>query len=114
MKQARDQRRATEVSQKRTEDVQKLVEERTLAAKTTVATMNNILEAIAAEKDKLMVSTRQEMERVKAERADAEAKAVEAYQDAFVDTPEYQDLVQCLMTIGGEQLVERIMEIHPE
>ncbi|KAL2532750.1 hypothetical protein Adt_06101 [Abeliophyllum distichum] len=55
-----------------------------------------------------------ELEKIKAERADAEARTVEAYQDAFVDTPEYQDLTQHMMTVGGEQLVERIMEAHPE
>ncbi|KAL2475569.1 Uncharacterized protein Adt_36305 [Abeliophyllum distichum] len=84
LKHARDQKRAAEVSQKRAEDAQKLAEERTLAAETAVATANNSLEAVAAEKDKLLVSARQE------------------------------DLAQCLMTIGGEQLVERIMETHPE
>ncbi|KAL2485820.1 hypothetical protein Adt_30576 [Abeliophyllum distichum] len=48
------------------------------------------------------------------ERANVEAKAVEVYQDAFVDTPEYQDLTQRLMTVDGEQLVERITEAYPE
>ncbi|KAL2466029.1 hypothetical protein Adt_41880 [Abeliophyllum distichum] len=53
------------------------------------ADLKRSLEAITAEKDKFLVSAREEVEKVKAERADAEAKAVEAYQDAFVDTPEY-------------------------
>ncbi|KAL2497251.1 hypothetical protein Adt_22801 [Abeliophyllum distichum] len=88
LKQVRDQKRAAEVFQKRAEDDQKLAEKRTLVVETAVATANNNLEAVAAEKDKML--------------------------DAFVDTPEYQDLAQRLMTIGGEQLVKRIMETHPE
>ncbi|KAL2461709.1 hypothetical protein Adt_45129 [Abeliophyllum distichum] len=79
-----------------------------------LATANSSLEAVVLEKETSLAAAKQELERVRAERADAEAKAVEAYQDAFVDTPEYQDLAQRLMTIGGEQLVERIMETHPE
>ncbi|KAL2506069.1 hypothetical protein Adt_21690 [Abeliophyllum distichum] len=107
-------KRVAEVFQKRAEDAQKLAEERTLAAETAVATANSILEAVAAVKDKLLVSTRQEVERVNVERTDVQAKVVEAYQDAFVDTPEYQILVQRLMTIGRKQLVEWIMETHLE
>ncbi|KAL2531994.1 hypothetical protein Adt_05345 [Abeliophyllum distichum] len=88
LKQDRDQKRATEASQKRVEEAQK--------------------------KETSLAAVKQELERVRTERANAEAKAVEAYQDAFVDTSEYQDLAQRLMTIGREQLVERIMETHPE
>ncbi|KAL2474464.1 hypothetical protein Adt_35200 [Abeliophyllum distichum] len=116
LKQARDQKRAAEVFHKRAEKAQKLAEDRTLMAKTALATANSSLEAIVAEKEKSLAAAKQELERVRAEQAEAEAevKAVEAYQDAFVDTPEYQDLAQRLMTVGGEQLVERIMETHPE
>ncbi|KAL2497257.1 hypothetical protein Adt_22807 [Abeliophyllum distichum] len=114
LKQARDQRRAAEASQKRAEEAQKLAEDRTLETETVLATVNSSLEAAAADNERSLTATKLELEKVKAERADAEAKAVEVYQDAFVDTPEYQDLVQCLMTVGGEQLVERIMEAHPE
>ncbi|KAL2533465.1 hypothetical protein Adt_06816 [Abeliophyllum distichum] len=66
------------------------------------------------DKEKSLTVAKLELEKVMVERADAEAETVEAYQDAFVDTPEYQDLAQRLMTVGGEQLVERIMETHPE
>lgn len=44
------------------------------------------------ENEKLLEAARQEVERVNTERADVEARAVKAYQDAFVDTPKYQDL----------------------
>ncbi|KAL2542531.1 hypothetical protein Adt_03509 [Abeliophyllum distichum] len=111
---ARDQRRAAEASQKRAEEAQKLAEDRTLVADTALATASSSLEAAAADNERSLIATKLELEKVRAERTDAEAKAVEAYQDAFVDTPEYQDLAQRLMTIGGEQLVERIMEAHPE
>ncbi|KAL2486226.1 hypothetical protein Adt_30982 [Abeliophyllum distichum] len=98
LKQARDQRRAVEASQKHAED-------QTLAAETALAATNSSLEVTAADNEKSLTATKLELEKVKVERADAEAKAVEAYQDAFVDTPEYKDLAQCLMTVGGEQLV---------
>ncbi|KAL2462282.1 hypothetical protein Adt_45702 [Abeliophyllum distichum] len=103
LKQARDQRRATEASQKYAEEAQKLVDDRTLVAETTLATANSSLEVVVADKEKSLTVAKLELDRVR-----------EAYQDAFVDTPEYQDLTQRLMTIGGEQLVERIMETHPE
>ncbi|KAL2471880.1 Uncharacterized protein Adt_40016 [Abeliophyllum distichum] len=108
-----DLRRAAEASQKRAEDAQKLAEDQTLVAKTALAAANNSLEAAVADNERSLTATKLELEKVKIERANTEAKAVEAYQDAFVDTPEYQDLAQHLMTVGGEQLVERIMEAHP-
>ncbi|KAL2498208.1 hypothetical protein Adt_23758 [Abeliophyllum distichum] len=114
LKQARDQRGAAEASQKRAEEAQKLAEDRTLAAETALIAVNSNLEAAAADNERLLTVTKLELEKIKAERADAEARAVEAYQDAFVDTPEYPDLAQHLMTVGGEQLVERIMEAHSE
>ncbi|KAL2531332.1 hypothetical protein Adt_04683 [Abeliophyllum distichum] len=91
--------------QKRVEEAQKLAEDRTLVAETALAITNSSIEATVADKVKSLAMAKLELERVRAERADAEAKIVEAYQDAFVDTPEYQDLVQRLMTIGREQLV---------
>ncbi|KAL2475161.1 hypothetical protein Adt_35897 [Abeliophyllum distichum] len=114
LKQARDQMMAIEASQKRVEEAQKLAEDRTLAAETTLAATNSSLEAAAADNERSLIATKLELEKIKAERADAEAKAVEAYQDAFVDTSMYQDLAQRLMIVGGEQLVERIMEAHLE
>ncbi|KAL2474961.1 hypothetical protein Adt_35697 [Abeliophyllum distichum] len=99
---------------KRVEEAQKLVEDQTLTAETALATANISLEVVVAEKEKSLAAARQKLKRVRAKRADAEAKAVEVYQGTFVDTPEYQDLTQHLMTVGGKQLVERIMEIHPE
>ncbi|KAL2471771.1 hypothetical protein Adt_39907 [Abeliophyllum distichum] len=121
LKQARDQKRTAEASQKRAkeaqslvEGAQKLAEDRILATETALAATNSRSEAAAADNKRSLSAMRLELAKIKAERADAEARAVEAYQDAFVDTPEYQDLAQCLMTVGGEQLVERIMEAHPE
>ncbi|KAL2467077.1 hypothetical protein Adt_42928 [Abeliophyllum distichum] len=116
LKQAGYQKRAAEASQKSAEEAQKLAEDRTLAAETALAAANNSLEAAAADNERSLSAMRLELEKTRTERADADAdaRAVEAYQDAFVDTPEYQDLAQRLMTVGGEQLMERIMEAHPE
>ncbi|KAL2497709.1 Uncharacterized protein Adt_23259 [Abeliophyllum distichum] len=121
LKQARNQRKAAEASQKRAEEAQKLAEEaqklaedRTLAAETALAAANSSLQAAATDNEMSLSVTKLELEKIKAKRADAEARAVETYQDAFVDTPEYQDLAQLLMTVGREQLVERIMEAYPE
>ncbi|KAL2505109.1 Uncharacterized protein Adt_20730 [Abeliophyllum distichum] len=96
LKQVRDQMRAAEASQKRAEEAQ------------------NSLEVAVANNERSLTATKLELEKIKAERAVAEARAMEAYQDAFVDTSEYQDLAQRLMTVGGKQLVERIIEAHPE
>ncbi|KAL2504387.1 hypothetical protein Adt_20008 [Abeliophyllum distichum] len=114
LKQARDQRRAVEASQKRVEEAQKSSKYRTLVAETMLAAANSSLEGAVANKEKLLPMVKLELEIVRVKRADAEAKTVEAYQDAFVDTPEYQDLALRLMTVGGEQLVEQIMETHPK
>ncbi|KAL2505252.1 Uncharacterized protein Adt_20873 [Abeliophyllum distichum] len=89
-------------------EAQKLVEDRTLAAETALAATNSSSKAVATDNERSLSAMRLELEKIKAERADAEVGAVDAYQDAFVDTPEYQDLEQYLMTVGGEQLVERI------
>ncbi|KAL2517166.1 hypothetical protein Adt_13413 [Abeliophyllum distichum] len=86
---ARDQRRTAETSQKRAEEAQKLAEDRTLVAETALASANSSLEAAVVDKEKLLAAVKLELEKVRAERADAEAKVVEVYQDAFVDTPEY-------------------------
>ncbi|KAL2512951.1 hypothetical protein Adt_18551 [Abeliophyllum distichum] len=114
LKQARDQMRATESFQKHAEEAQKVAEDRTLMAETVLAAANSSLEAAVADNERSFAAAKLELEKVRAERADAEGKAVEAYQYAFVDTPEYQDLTQRLMTVGGKQLVEQIMEAHPE
>ncbi|KAL2518609.1 Uncharacterized protein Adt_14856 [Abeliophyllum distichum] len=118
---ARDQKKAVEASQKHVEEdqsladeAQKLADDQNLAAETALAAANSSSEAAAADNERSLSAMRLELEKIKVEQADAEARAVEAYQDAFVDTPEYQDLAQRLMTVGGEQLVERIMEAHPE
>ncbi|KAL2480298.1 hypothetical protein Adt_33264 [Abeliophyllum distichum] len=86
---AQDQRRAAEASQKRAEEAQKLAEDRTLAAETTLAAANGSLEAAAVDNERSLIATKLELEKIKAERADTKARAVEAYQDVFVDTPEY-------------------------
>ncbi|KAL2461761.1 Plus3 domain-containing protein [Abeliophyllum distichum] len=101
LKQARDQKRAAEASQNCVEEAQKLAEDRTLAAETVLAAANSSLKAVAADNERSLSVTKLELEKIKTERADAEARAVEAYQDAFVDTPEYQDLAQYRMTVGG-------------
>ncbi|KAL2471577.1 hypothetical protein Adt_39713 [Abeliophyllum distichum] len=41
-------------------------------------------------------------------------KLFEELKEGFGDTPEYQDLTHHFMTAGGEQLVERINEVHLE
>ncbi|KAL2472007.1 hypothetical protein Adt_40143 [Abeliophyllum distichum] len=114
LKQARNQRRAAEVSQKRVEEAQKFAEDRILVAETAIAATNSSLEAATADNERSLAATKLELEKVTVERANAKVKTVEAYQDTFVDTPEYQDLTQRLMTMGEEQLVERIMEAHSE
>ncbi|KAL2480302.1 hypothetical protein Adt_33268 [Abeliophyllum distichum] len=114
LKQAQDQKRAAEASQKCTEEAQKLAKDQTLAAETVLAAVNSSLEAAVADNEKSLSAMRLELEKIKAKQADAEARAVKAYHNAFVDTPEYQDFTQRLMTVSGEQLVERIMEAHPE
>ncbi|KAL2474333.1 hypothetical protein Adt_35069 [Abeliophyllum distichum] len=108
LKQARDQRMTVEASQKHVEEAQKLAEDRTLVVMTTLAAAISSLEAAVVDTERSLAEAKLELEKVRVERADAEAKAVKTYQDAFVDTPEYQDLVQRLMTVDGEQLVERI------
>ncbi|KAL2480271.1 Plus3 domain-containing protein [Abeliophyllum distichum] len=102
LKQARDQKRAAEASQKCTEEAQKLAEDQTIAVETVLAAANNSLEAAAADNERSFSAMRLELEKIKVEQADAEARAVETYQDAFVDTPEYQDLAQLLMIVDGE------------
>ncbi|KAL2471337.1 hypothetical protein Adt_39473 [Abeliophyllum distichum] len=108
------EKKRVEEAQKLAEEAQKLAEDRTLVAEASLATANSSLEATVGDNERSLATVKIKLEKVRAERVDAEAKVVEAYQDAFVDTPEYQDLVQCLMTVGGEQLVERIMDAHPE
>ncbi|KAL2505714.1 hypothetical protein Adt_21335 [Abeliophyllum distichum] len=69
---------------------------------------------MAAKKDKQLAKVKEKIERVKPDHVDAEARAVAVYQDRFEDTPECKDLTHHFMRAGGEQLVERIVEIHPE
>ncbi|KAL2474540.1 hypothetical protein Adt_35276 [Abeliophyllum distichum] len=69
---------------------------------------------MVAEKDKLLTGVKEEIERVKANRLDAEARTAAAYQDGFKDTPEHKDRAHHFMTASEEQLVERITKIHPE
>ncbi|KAL2526794.1 Uncharacterized protein Adt_11848 [Abeliophyllum distichum] len=109
-----DMKKRADEAQSLAEEAQKLAEDLTLAAKTALAVANSSLEAAAVDNERSLSETKLELEKIKVEQADAEARAVEAYQDAFVDTPEYQDLAQRLVTLGREQLVERIMEVHPE
>ncbi|KAL2497590.1 hypothetical protein Adt_23140 [Abeliophyllum distichum] len=114
LKDATTHKRTTEAVQESTEEAQKLAKERPFAVETALATANSALEALAAKKEWLLAETREEMERMKADRAEVEAKVVVAYQEGFEDTPEYQNLAHHFMTAGGEQLVERIGEVHPE
>ncbi|KAL2541346.1 hypothetical protein Adt_02324 [Abeliophyllum distichum] len=114
LKDARDRRKATEAFQKPAEEAQKLAEERAFAAETAMATANSILEAMIVEKDKLLAEVKEEIERVNADRVDAKARVVAVYQDGFEATSAYKNLVYYFMTAGGEQLIERIAETHPE
>ncbi|KAL2497846.1 hypothetical protein Adt_23396 [Abeliophyllum distichum] len=66
------------------------------------------------EKDKLLTEVKEEIERVKEDRVDTEARAVAAYQDGFEGTFEYRDLAHHFMTADREQLIEMIVETHPE
>ncbi|KAL2471664.1 hypothetical protein Adt_39800 [Abeliophyllum distichum] len=113
LKKAQDQKRATEASQKCTEEAQNLAEERAFVDETTVATANNF-EAIFFEKDKQLAEVKEQVERVKADRTDAEARIVMAYQKEFESTFEYIELAHKFMTACGQHLVERIEEIHLE
>ncbi|KAL2505076.1 hypothetical protein Adt_20697 [Abeliophyllum distichum] len=65
LKQARDQKRVVEASQKCAEEAQKLAEEKAFATKTAVATVNSNFKAVVVEKDKLLVEVKEEVERVK-------------------------------------------------
>ncbi|KAL2480611.1 hypothetical protein Adt_33577 [Abeliophyllum distichum] len=87
------------------EEAHRLVEERTFAAETAMATANSTFEAIVAEKDKMLAKVKEEIGRVKADCTDTEARMVAAYQDGFEGTSEYNDLAHHFMTIGGGQLV---------
>ncbi|KAL2542244.1 hypothetical protein Adt_03222 [Abeliophyllum distichum] len=104
LKDARDQIRATEASQKCTVEAQKLAKERAFTAETAMATANTTLEAMLPEKDKLLAEVKEEIERVKVDRADAEARMVAAYQDRFEDMSEYKDLAHHFITAGREDL----------
>ncbi|KAL2542589.1 hypothetical protein Adt_03567 [Abeliophyllum distichum] len=94
--------KVAEAFQKRSEEAQKLVEERAFTAKTTVATTNNTFEAMVAEKDMLLTEAKEEIERVKVDRIDAKDRIVMAYQDGFKDTPKYKDLAHQFMTTDGD------------
>ncbi|KAL2462365.1 Plus3 domain-containing protein [Abeliophyllum distichum] len=74
LKQARDQRRAAEAFQKSTEEAQKSAENRTLVAETVLAIANSSLEVTVADNEKSLAVAKLELEKVRAERADAEAK----------------------------------------
>ncbi|KAL2542698.1 Uncharacterized protein Adt_03676 [Abeliophyllum distichum] len=84
------------------------------AAETAVAIANSNLEAVIVEKDKQLAEAREEVEKVEVERADAVERVVLAYKEEFENTPEYMELAHRFITVGGEQLVERIGKTHPE
>ncbi|KAL2542233.1 hypothetical protein Adt_03211 [Abeliophyllum distichum] len=104
LKDARDRIRAIEASQKCTMEAQKLAEERAFTAETAMATANSTLEAMLAKKDKLLAEFKEEIERVKVDCSDAEARMVAAYQDRFEDMSMYKDLAHHFMTAGREDL----------
>ncbi|KAL2542700.1 hypothetical protein Adt_03678 [Abeliophyllum distichum] len=88
--------------------------DRAFAAETAVAIANSNLEAVIVEKDKQLAEAREEVEKVEVERADAAERVLLAYKEKFENTHEYMELTHRFMTAGGEQLVERIGETHPE
>ncbi|KAL2527012.1 hypothetical protein Adt_12066 [Abeliophyllum distichum] len=96
------------------DEAKNLVEKRAFVAETALVTANSALEALAAEKERLLAEAREEMEKIKADCTEVEAKVVAVYQKRFEDTPEYQDHAHHFMTAGGKQLVESIGEVHPE
>ncbi|KAL2532521.1 hypothetical protein Adt_05872 [Abeliophyllum distichum] len=114
LKQVGDQKRAVEASKKCIEESQKLAEDQAFMVETTIATSNNNMEAVVAEKDKQLVEAEEEVEKVKAERADNEARAVLVYNEEFENTPEYMQLTYHFMMAGEKQLVERIGETYPK
>ncbi|KAL2466075.1 hypothetical protein Adt_41926 [Abeliophyllum distichum] len=59
--------------------IPKIGEERALVAEIAVATVNCNFEAMVVEKDKLLVEAKEEVERVKADCANAEARALSEY-----------------------------------
>ncbi|KAL2527230.1 hypothetical protein Adt_12284 [Abeliophyllum distichum] len=74
----------------------------------------NNLEAVVAEKDKQLAKAREEVEKVRIEHDEAEVRTVLAYKEEFPNTPEYLQLAHLFMMAGGDQLVEKIGETHPE
>ncbi|KAL2526463.1 hypothetical protein Adt_11517 [Abeliophyllum distichum] len=81
---------------------------------TAVASARSNLEAMVAEKDKQLTKARKEVERVKVEFADVEARVVLEYMEDFENTPEYMYPINHFMTASREQLVERIGKTHLE
>ncbi|KAL2542654.1 hypothetical protein Adt_03632 [Abeliophyllum distichum] len=69
---------------------------------------------MVAERDKQLVMAKEDVERVKVDRADAEARTVMVYHEEFEIMSEYIELAHKFMTADGHQLVERIGETHPE
>ncbi|KAL2542674.1 hypothetical protein Adt_03652 [Abeliophyllum distichum] len=75
---------------------------------------NRNFEAMVAKRDKQLVKAKEDVERVKVDRADAEARAVMVYHEEFESMSEYMELAHKFMMTDGHQLVERIGETHPE
>ncbi|KAL2526462.1 hypothetical protein Adt_11516 [Abeliophyllum distichum] len=81
---------------------------------TALKKSSNNLEAMVAEKEKQLTEAKEEVDRVKAECADVEARVVLAYKEDFENTPEYMYPTNHFMTASREQLVERIGKTHLE
>ncbi|KAL2475226.1 hypothetical protein Adt_35962 [Abeliophyllum distichum] len=81
---------------------QKFAEDRVFAAETTVATADNNLEAAVSKKDKQLANAREDVEKVKAERTNADERVVLVYKKEFENTPEYMKLDHRFMTASGE------------
>ncbi|KAL2506248.1 hypothetical protein Adt_21869 [Abeliophyllum distichum] len=79
LKDTRDQKKASSASEKHAEEPHKLAKERALAAETAVAIANSTFEAMVVEKDKLLAEAKEEVERVKIDRTDAEARTMVVY-----------------------------------
>ncbi|KAL2471356.1 hypothetical protein Adt_39492 [Abeliophyllum distichum] len=83
-------------------EAQKLANGRALVAETAIVTANSNFEAMVAEKNTLLAKAKEEVERVKTDRVDAEARAFATCQDGFEDMPNYKDLAHHFMTAGRE------------
>ncbi|KAL2491638.1 hypothetical protein Adt_27266 [Abeliophyllum distichum] len=96
------------------EAVKKLAEDHVATTERTIASVNCDFDAVVAEKEKQLVRTKRELEKIKEELAKVGARAMRSYKNEFSSTLEYFRFAIHFMVADGEQLTERIKEVHPE